>query len=144
MEEVCASCLEEQALIVGKPVNWRVVLIVFGGTVCAVVILARMPRLSLAILSVLDYLHSALVRLGLLVVLSKLVLSGLFIAWGIWDSWKWRSSWNMLFWLAYVPVFIGFLFTTLTGHLIWYLAVLGGFSLVAVVKIAHRVRFARF
>lgn len=143
LERICASCCEKEAGAVERPVNWLVVLVICGVTVAALVILPRMPRLSRAIFSALEYLDSGFVKLGLVFALSKLVLSTATVAWGTWDSWKWRSGWNMLFWLAYVPVFIGFLFTSLTGHLTWSLVALGGFSLVAILKIGYRIRFAR-
>lgn len=59
MEKVCSSCCEEQARVVARPVNWFAVLIVFGGAVAATLIVARMPRVSVAIFSVGEYLDSA-------------------------------------------------------------------------------------
>jgi hypothetical protein len=94
MEKLCRDCFEKQYVVVTSPKK--------GLQAEQFVV----PALAVAIFGIVFLLNMAFPApmaqfgrtLHVTILVGKFLLAGAMVGWGIWDSMKWRSAQNVLFW----------------------------------------------
>jgi hypothetical protein len=96
MDRICRDCFEKRYAVVTSPKK--------GLRAEQFVV----PAFAVAIFGIMFLLNVAFPvpmakfgrTLGAVLLVGKFLLAGAVVGWGIWDSLKWRSAQNLLFWTA--------------------------------------------
>ena len=138
MERLCRACFEKQYAVVSagkKGIHAQQFLV---------------PALAIGIFGIIFllnlYFPSPMANVGhtmdLLLRVAKVVLAGAAVVWSIWDSLRWRSAQNLLFWVVVALNLAAFVFWSLRDEWRWFFLLVATFFLNKAMAAFHERRAA--